>query len=139
MAVVPLTVRPGVLVPVSGVSVVRGAALVGGFDGGWRDWWVAAVGGCRLLVRLSLSVFRLVPVTASLAVQMVGGTRTLGSPCCSVDGGASGGVRVSWPGVVSALLWLVPCVRAVLFLRPGSVALVTVVCWGSAPVVTVRW
>ena len=45
MAVVPLTVRPGVLVPVSGVSVVRGAALVGGFDGGWRDWWVAAVGG----------------------------------------------------------------------------------------------
>ena len=73
MAVVPLTVRPGVLVPVSGVSVVRGAALVGGFDGGWRDWWVAAVGGCRLLVRLSLSVFGLVPVTASLAVQMVGG------------------------------------------------------------------
>ena len=64
-------------------------------------------------MRLSLSVFRLVPVTASLAVQMVGGTRTLGSPWCSVDGGASGGVRVSWPGVVSALLWLVPCVRAV--------------------------
>ena len=113
MAVVPLTVRPGVLVPVSGVSVVRGAALVGGFDGGWRDWWVAAVGGCRLLVRLSLSVSRLVPVTVSLAVQMVGGTRTLGLPCRSVDGGASGGVRVSWPGVVSALLWLVPCVRAV--------------------------
>ena len=113
MAVVPLTVRPGVLVPVSGVSVVRGAALVGGFDGGWRDWWVGAVGGCRLLVRLSLSVFRLVPVTVSLAVQMVGGTRTLGLPWRSVDGGASGGVRVSWPGVVSALLWLVPCVRAV--------------------------
>ena len=67
---VPLTARPGVLVPVSGVSVVRGAALVGGFDGGWRDWWVAAVGGCQLLVRLSLSVFRLVPVMVSLAVQM---------------------------------------------------------------------
>ena len=109
---VPLTARPGVLVPVSGVSVVR-AALVGGFDGGWRDWWAAAVGGCRLLVRLSLSVFRLVPVMVSLAVQMVGGTCTLGSPCRSVDGGAFGGVRVSWPGVVSALLWLVPCVRAV--------------------------
>ena len=52
----PLTARPGVLVPVSGVSVVWGASLVGGIDGGWRDWWVAAVGGCRLLVRLSLSV-----------------------------------------------------------------------------------
>ena len=70
---VPLTARPGVLVPVSGVSVVRGAGLVGGFDGGWRDWWVAAVGGCRLLVRLSLSVFLLVPVMVSLVVQMVGG------------------------------------------------------------------
>ena len=70
---VPLTARPGVLVPVSGVSVVRGAALVGRFDVGWRDWWVAAVGGCRLLVRLSLSVFRLVLVMVSLVVQMVGG------------------------------------------------------------------
>ena len=70
---VPLTARPGVLVPVSGVSVVRGAALVGGFDGGWRDWSMAAVGGCRLLVRLSLSVFRLVLVIVSLVVQMVGG------------------------------------------------------------------
>ena len=70
---VPLTARPGVLVPVSGVSVVRGAGLVVGFDGGWRDWWVAAVGGCRLLVRLSSSVFRLVPVMVSLVVQMVGG------------------------------------------------------------------
>ena len=54
---VPLTARPGVLVPVSGVSVVRGAELVGGFDGGWRD----------------LSVFRLVLVMVSLVVQMVGG------------------------------------------------------------------
>ena len=135
---VPLTARPGVLVPVSGVSVVRGAALVGGFDGGWHDWGVAAVGGCRLLVRLSLSVFRLVLVMVSLVVQMVGGTRTLGSPWRSVDGGAFGGVRVS--GImVSALLWLVPFVRAVWFLRQGSVALVTVVCWGSAPVVAVRW
>ena len=70
---VPLTARPGVLVPVSGASVVRGAALVGGFDGGWHDWWVAAVGGRQLLVRLSLSVFRLVPVMVSLVVQMVGG------------------------------------------------------------------
>ena len=72
-AAVPLTARPGVLVPVSGVSVVRGAVLVGGIDGGWRDWWVAAVGGCRLWVRLSLSVFRLVLVMVSLVVQMVGG------------------------------------------------------------------
>ena len=32
-----------------------------------------AVGGCRLLVRLSLSVFRLVLVMVSLVVQMVGG------------------------------------------------------------------
>ena len=59
---VPLTARPGVLVPALSVSVVRGAALFGGFDGAWRDWWVAAVGGCRLLARLSLSVFRLVLV-----------------------------------------------------------------------------
>ena len=72
-AAVPLTARPGLLVPVSGVSVVRGAALVGGIDGGWRDWWVAAVAGCRLLVRLSLSVFQLVLVMVSLVVQMVGG------------------------------------------------------------------
>ena len=69
----PLTAQPGVLVPVSGVSVVRGAALVGGIDAGWRDWWVAAVGGCRLLVRLSLSVFRSVLVMVSLVVQMLGG------------------------------------------------------------------
>ena len=72
-AAVPLTARPGVLVQVSGVGVVRGAALVGGIDGGWRDWWVAAVGWCRWLVRLSLSVFRLVLVMVSLVVQMVGG------------------------------------------------------------------
>ena len=44
-AAVPLMALPGVLVPVLGVSVVRGAALVGGIDGGWCDWWVAAVGG----------------------------------------------------------------------------------------------
>ena len=48
-AAVPLTARPGVLVQVWGVGMVRGAVLVGGIDGGWRDWWVAAVGGCRLL------------------------------------------------------------------------------------------
>ena len=69
----PLTARPGVLVQVSGVGVVQGAASVGGIDGGWRDWWVAAVGGRRLLVRLSLSVFRLVLVMVSLVVQMAGG------------------------------------------------------------------
>ena len=37
------------------------------------------------------------------------------------------------------MLCLVPFVRAVWFLRQGSVALVTVVCWGPAPVVAVRW
>ena len=34
-AAVPLMARPGVPVQVSGVGVVRGAALVGGIDGGW--------------------------------------------------------------------------------------------------------
>ena len=33
----------------------------------------------------------------------------------------------------------VPFVRAVWLLRQGSVALVTVVCWGLVPVVAVRW
>ena len=37
------------------------------------------------------------------------------------------------------MLRLVPFVRVVWLLRQGSVALVTVVCWGSAPVVAVRW
>ena len=48
-AAVPLTARPGVLVQVSGVGLVRGAALVGGADGGWRDWWVAAVVGVSVV------------------------------------------------------------------------------------------
>ena len=43
------------------------ASTVGGVTGGWQRWW-----GCRLLVRLSLSVFRLVLVMVSLVVQMVG-------------------------------------------------------------------
>ena len=34
-AAVPLMARPGVPPQVSGVGVVRGAALVGGIDGGW--------------------------------------------------------------------------------------------------------
>ena len=37
------------------------------------------------------------------------------------------------------MLSLVLFVRAVWFWRQGSVALVTVVCWRSAPVVAVRW
>ena len=37
------------------------------------------------------------------------------------------------------MLWLVLFVRAVWFLRQGPVVLVTVVCWGSAPVVAARW
>ena len=48
-AAVPLTARPGVLVQVSGVGVVQGAALVGGAAGGWRDWWVAAVVGVSVV------------------------------------------------------------------------------------------
>ena len=70
---------------------------------------------------------------------MGGGTRTLGLLWLSVDGAAFGGVLESWPGVLSAIFWLVPFVRAVWLLRQGSVALVTVVCWGLAPVVAVRW
>ena len=41
--------------------------------------------------------------------------------------------------MLSALLWLVLFVRAVWLLRQGSVALVTVVCWGLAPVLEVQW
>ena len=41
--------------------------------------------------------------------------------------------------VVSLTVRLVPFVRAVWLLRQGSVALVTVVCWGLVPVVAVRW
>ena len=48
-AAVPLMARPDVLVQVSGVGVVRGAPLVGGIDGGWRDWWVAAVVGVSVV------------------------------------------------------------------------------------------
>ena len=72
-AAVPLTARPGVLVQVSGVGVVQGAALVGGTDGGWRDWWVAAVVGVSVVGEAAMSVFRLVLVMVSLVVQMLGG------------------------------------------------------------------
>ena len=41
--------------------------------------------------------------------------------------------------VVSVTVRLVSFVRAVWLLRHGSVALVTVVCWGLVPVVAVRW
>ena len=41
--------------------------------------------------------------------------------------------------MVSVTVRLVPFVRAGLLLRQGSVALVTVVCWGLLPVVAVRW
>ena len=44
------------------------ALTVGGVTGGWQRYW-----GCRLLVRLPSSVFRLVLVMVSLVVQMVGG------------------------------------------------------------------
>ena len=41
--------------------------------------------------------------------------------------------------MVSVTVRQVPFVRAVWLLRQGSVALVTVVCWGLVPVVAVRW
>ena len=41
--------------------------------------------------------------------------------------------------MVSVTVRLVPFVRPVWFLRQGSVALVTVVCWGLVVVVAVRW
>ena len=84
-------------------------------------------------------MFRLVLVTVLLVVQMVGSGK--GNPYSGVVvafGGAFGGVLESWPGVLSAVLWLVPFVRAVWLLRQGSVALVTMVCWGLVPVVAVR-
>ena len=72
-AAVPLTARPGVLVQASGVGVLQGAALVAGADGGWHDWWLAAVVGVSVVGEAALSVFRLVLVMVSLVVQMVGG------------------------------------------------------------------
>ena len=78
-----LTARPGVLVLVSGVSVVRGAALVGGIDGGWRDWWVAAVGGRGVSV-VGEAVVVGVPVGAGDGV----------AGCA--DGGGSVGGPVPW-------------------------------------------
>ena len=41
--------------------------------------------------------------------------------------------------MVSVIVRLMLFVRAVWLLRQGSVALVTVVCWGLVPVVAVRW
>ena len=45
---------------------------MGGTDGGWCDWWVAAVVGVLVGARLPSSVFPLVLVMVSLVVQMVG-------------------------------------------------------------------
>ena len=69
----PLTARPGVLVQVSGVGVVQGAALVGGADGGWRDWWVAAVVGVLVVGEAAVVGVSVCAVMVSLVVQMVGG------------------------------------------------------------------
>ena len=41
--------------------------------------------------------------------------------------------------MVSVTVRLVPFVRAVWLLRQGSVALLTVVCWGLVLVVALRW
>ena len=126
-AAVPLTARAGVLVQVSGVGVVRGAALLVGIDGGWRDWWVAALVGLSVVGE---AVVVGVPVGAGDGVAG-----------CADGGGWEGGPEPwgcrgfwstvqSWPGVLAAMLWLVPFVRAVWLLRQGSVALVTVVWLG---------
>ena len=46
---------------------------MGGADGGWHDWWVAAVVGVSVVGEAAVVVFRLVLVMVSLVVQMVGG------------------------------------------------------------------
>ena len=134
--------------------------LVGGADGGWRDWWVAAVVG----VRLWSSVFGSV-----LVMVVCEGVVAIGRQCC-FRWCSSGAVRVlarsvvgdalvvsacgSWSWVVTRALSLVrevqvvsvtarlvPLVRAVWLLCQGLVALVTVtvVHWGLVPVVALRW
>ena len=118
-AAVPLTARPGVLVQVSGVGVVQGAALVGGADGGWRDWWVAAVVGVSVVGEAAV-----VGVSVGAGDGVAGcadGGGWEGGPVpwwfvrvswLSVDGAAFGGVLESWPGVLSAMLWFsVPVFR----------------------------
>ena len=118
-AAVPLTARPGVLVQVSGVGVVQGAALVGGADGGWRDWWVAAVVGVSVVGEAAV-----VGVSVGAGDGVAGcadGGGWEGEPVpwwfvrvswLSVDGAAFGGGLESWPGVSSAMLWfLVPTSR----------------------------
>ena len=72
----PVTARPGVLVQVSGVGVVRGAALVGGIVGGWRDWWVAAV----------------------VVVSVVGEAVVVGVPVAAGDGVAGCADGWGWEG-----------------------------------------
>ena len=99
-AAVPLTARPVVLVQVSGVGVVRGAALVGGADGGWRDWWVAAVVGVSVVGE---AVVVGVPVGAGDGVA-----------CCADGWGWEGGPK-PWGcrGFPSTVLF------SVVFLRVG--------------------
>ena len=118
-AAVPLTARPGVLVQVSGVGVVQGAVLMGGADGGWRDWWVAAVVAVSTVGEAAV-----VGVSVGAGDGVAGyadGGGWEGGPVAwwfvrvswlSVDGAAFGGVLESWPGVLSAVLWfLVPASR----------------------------
>ena len=76
LMVVELFLVCGQSPPGFGCGVVWGVMLVGGADGGWRDWWWwrwwLRQWGCRLLVRLPSPVCRLVLVMVSLVVQMVG-------------------------------------------------------------------
>ena len=80
---------PLVLLQVLGVGVVWSAALVGGADGGWRDWWVAAVVGVSV-----------VGEAAVVSVSVGAGDGVAG---CADGGGWEGG-PVSWCFV--RVLWL---------------------------------
>ena len=100
-AAVPLTARLGVLVQVSGVGVVWSAALVGGADGGWRDWWVAAVVGVSVVGE---AVVVGVPVGAGDGV----------AGCVDGGGWEGGPVPLGCRGIRSTVLF------SVVFLRVGG-------------------
>ena len=111
-AAVPLTARLGVLVQVSGVGVVQGAALVGGADGGWRDWWLAAVVGVLVVGEAAVVGVSVGAGDGVAGCADDGGWEWGPVPWwfvrvswLSVDGAAFGGVLESWPGVLSAMLW----------------------------------
>ena len=71
-----------VLLQVLGVGVVSGAASVDGADGGWCDWWVAAVVG--------------VPVVGEAAVVGFSVGAGDGVAGCADGGGSEGGPVSRW-------------------------------------------